>query len=248
MGTDAAESTERKCPYCGTTFSIDGVNANHSPLNFESYRGMFAHGGSDRVEGEKEFTFSAHRCPKCKGQIVWLNELSPRPEGLEQYAERTITQVSLLYPKFATKSSPPDTPADIARSVQEAWAVLELSPKASAALSRRCLQDIIRRQEGMGERRLVEEIRRLLVTNKLPKSLAEDLDAIRVVGNFASHPVKDTNTGEIVEVEPHEAEWTFEVLEELVRFYYEREPMSKARREALRLKAEAAKQGKLLEP
>jgi len=41
----------------------------------------------------------------------------------------------------------------------------------------------------------------------LPGHLAEDLDAIRNVGNFAAHPMKSTHTGDIVEVEPQEAEW-----------------------------------------
>jgi hypothetical protein len=54
-----------------------------------------------------------------------------------------------------------------------------------------------------------------------------------VVGNFAAHPVKNTNTGEIVSVEPHEAEWTLAILTELLDFYFEREPTSQARRALL---------------
>jgi hypothetical protein len=34
-------------------------------------------------------------------------------------------------------------------------------------------------------------------------------------------------------VEPHEAEWTLAVLTELIEFYFEREPTSRARRELL---------------
>ena len=39
--------------------------------------------------------------------------------------------------------------------------------------------------------------------------------AIRNIGNFGAHPVKDANTGEIVDVEPGEAEWLLDVLESL---------------------------------
>ena len=107
---------------------------------------------------------------------------------------------------------------------------MPLSPKASAALARRCLQNVIRSQEKIALRSLLEEVQHLLAGNKLPKYLADDLDAIRVVGNFAAHPIKNTNTGEIVAVEPHEAEWTLAVLTELLDFYFEREPTSRARR------------------
>jgi len=54
----------------------------------------------------------------------------------------------------------------------------------------------------------------------LPSHLAQPLDAIRAVGNFAAHPIKSTNTGEIIEVEPGEADLLLDVLEGLLDFYY----------------------------
>jgi hypothetical protein len=42
----------------------------------------------------------------------------------------------------------------------------------------------------------------------------------RNVGNFAAHPLKDTNTGEIVEVDPGEAEWLLDVNESLFDFVF----------------------------
>src|SRR6185369_1892775 len=46
------------------------------------------------------------------------------------------------------------------------------------------------------------------------------LDAVREVGNFAAHPIKSTNSGEIVDVEPGEAELNLEVLEMLFDWYF----------------------------
>jgi len=43
---------------------------------------------------------------------------------------------------------------------------------------------------------------------------------VRQIGNFAAHPMKSNSTGEIVPVEPEEAEWDLEVLEALFDFYY----------------------------
>jgi hypothetical protein len=91
--------------------------------------------------------------------------------------------------------------------------VLPDSEKASAALSRRCLQHLLREKAGIKPGNLANEIQQVLDSKQLPSHLADDLDAIRNIGNFATHPLKSTNTGEIVEVEPHEAEWLLNLVE-----------------------------------
>jgi Domain of unknown function (DUF4145) len=230
------QDASRECPYCGIRFSIDGVGAYHSGVHFESPH-KWLHGGHSRTAaGEKEFTISCHRCPDCGGQVIWLNELGPRPEDPDKSWDVEIVATTLLYPRWARRAVPKATPQDIAAEYQEAFQVLDVSPKASAALARRCLQNVIRKQENIEERTLYEEIQRLLATKKLPRYLADDLDAIRVVGNFAAHPIKNTNTGEVVPVEPQEAEWTLDLLTELLDFYFEREVKSTARRSRLQAK------------
>jgi len=67
----------------------------------------------------------------------------------------------------------------------------------------------------------------------LPSYIAESLDAIRSIGNFAAHPIKRQSTGEIVDVEPGEAEWNLDVLEVLFDFYFVAPDRTKARRNAL---------------
>ncbi len=54
----------------------------------------------------------------------------------------------------------------------------------------------------------------------LDSYLSEAVDAVRNVGNFAAHPLKDTNTGEIVEVEEGEAEWLLDVIDALFGFTF----------------------------
>ena len=66
--------------------------------------------------------------------------------------------------------------------------------------------------------------------------MAEDLDAVRAIGNFAAHPIKLKNTGEVVDVEPGEAEWTLDVLDDLFDFYFVQPDKSRIRREALNKK------------
>jgi Domain of unknown function (DUF4145) len=50
--------------------------------------------------------------------------------------------------------------------------------------------------------------------------LGDNLDAVRHIGNFAAHPTKSVNTGEIIDVEPGEAEWNLDVVEALMDVLY----------------------------
>ncbi len=115
---------------------------------------------------------------------------------------------------------PAEVPDEIAEDCKEACLVLQHSPKASAALTRRCLQNLLRDHAGVKHSDLSNEIQQLLDSGKLPSHLAEIIDAVRAVGNFAAHPIKSKSTGEIVPVEPAEAELNLEVLEGLFDFYF----------------------------
>jgi Domain of unknown function (DUF4145) len=86
---------------------------------------------------------------------------------------------------------------------------------ASAALSRRCLQHLLREQANIKPADLANEIQQVLDSKTLPSYLAEALDALRNIGNFAAHLIKSKSTGEIVDVEPGEAEWLLDTLEGL---------------------------------
>ena len=54
--------------------------------------------------------------------------------------------------------------------------------------------------------------------------------------------------GEIIEVEPGEAEWNLDVLEELFDHYYVKSAVSAARRAALNANLQAAGKKQLLKP
>jgi hypothetical protein len=220
------------CPYCGIRFSLEGVDASHTPINFERFS-PFATG--PRREAPT-FTVTAHFCPDCEKPVMWLNEVSIGEIG----QDRGIIARSLLWPKYALRPLSAAVPDPYRRAASEAAAVLEISPKASAALSRRNLQDVLRNVAKVKPRTLQGEIAELLERNVLPQYLANDLDAIRVVGNFAAHPLKDINTGEIVDVEPGEADWTLELLEKILEFYFGEMKRSTDRRDALNEKLRAA--------
>lgn len=115
-------------------------------------------------------------------------------------------------PAEVTQSAP-----GIAADFAEAALVLPKSEKASAALSRRCLQAVLRDKGGSSKPKLVDQINEVL--ERVPAYIGERLHAVRVIGNLAAHEERYA-TGEIVDVAPEEAELQLDVLEELFDFYY----------------------------
>jgi hypothetical protein len=102
----------------------------------------------------------------------------------------------------------------------ESTAVLNISAKASAALSRRLLQHILREKASVKHQDLSKEINEFLSRPSVPDHIKQSLDAVRQVGNFAAHPIKSTSSGEVVAVEPDEAEWNLETIEELFEYFF----------------------------
>jgi hypothetical protein len=138
------------------------------------------------------------------------------------------------------KPVPQEVDQIFAKDYKEACLILSFSPKASAALSRRCLQNVLREKASIKNSDLSKEIQEVIDRKLLPSYLLDDIDALRNIGNFAAHPIKSTSTGEIVEVETGEAEWLLEVLELLFDFYFVQPGKSKKKREALNIKLDDA--------
>jgi hypothetical protein len=87
---------------------------------------------------------------------------------------------------------------------------------------------------------LSSEIQQVLDSKTLPSSVAENVDAVRNIGNFAAHPNKSTSTGEVLPVELEEAEWNLDVLESLFDVYFVQPARAKAKRESLNKKLQDA--------
>jgi len=157
-------------------------------------------------EGQDHWYVIYESCPDCHKAIIWL-----------EYGNKKI----LVNPK-AISRSPVSKEVDpkFANDYIESCLVLSDSPKASAALSRRCLQNILREKAKVTPADLSIEIDEVINSGKLPTHLSDALDAVRNIGNFGAHPIKSRSTGEVVDVEPGEAEWNLEILEGLFDFYF----------------------------
>jgi len=147
----------------------------------------------------------------------------------------------LVRPKAISRSPiPKEVPEKYAGDYKEACLVLADSPKVSATLSRRCLQKLLREVAGVKPGDLSKEIQEVIDSGKLPSDLSEAIDSIRNTGNFAAHPNKSLHTGEIFDVEPGEAEWSLDVIEDLFDFYFVRPAKTRAKKEALNKKLKEA--------
>jgi len=204
------------CPYCNVLFVLEGVYPEYKPINFFGGIPMPVRFNTAKPTSIKMLI--AHLCPNCGREIIWMKCSERTTIGDFSIGEKE--DYCLLYPKSKITLISDDVPEKYSKTYQEASDILEISPRASAALSRRCLQQLIREQEAIEKKTLFEEIQFLISRNKLPEYLNNELDSIREIGNFAAHPIKDQNTGEIIEVESGEAEWTLETLKKLLQFYF----------------------------
>lgn len=216
-----------KCPHC-----LVEVN----PHFVESFLGT-------DVDGSwSVFTMTCPN-PECKKFIVRLAKGSriKNIHGNPTNNIEKLTEDRLVRPLTSSRPPvPPEVDVLFSSDYNEACLVLGFSPKASAALSRRCLQNLLREKAGVKKGDLAREIQEVIDSKSLPSYLADNIDAIRNIGNFAAHPQKSTATGEIIEVEPGEAEWLLDVLEMLFDFYFVQPALAKAKRNALNLKLQEA--------
>jgi hypothetical protein len=209
------------CPYCGIGFKPSWSTAKE-------------------VAGEESRLLSLlwANCSECERLVIhgqWSAKVT---------ADRSVNlgDQFRIYPADASaRRLAPEVTGEFAQDFTEAASVLNLSPKASAALSRRLLQHVIREKAGIKKANLDKEIDALIDSNQLPTDLAHDLDMIRHLGNFAAHPIKSTDTGQVVEVEAGEADALLDLLEELLDFYFVRPALREKKRATLNAKLAAAK-------
>lgn len=161
---------------------------------------------SEKSSNDK-ITIQTMNCPKCHNvslDIVGVG--SQFPNRIMHFNPVSLAKV---YPDYI--------PQTIRSDYEEAHAILNLSPKASATLSRRCLQGMIRDFWGISKARLVDEIDALKKESVDPSTKIV-LDALRKLGNIGAHPEKDVNL--IVDIEPTEAHKLLEFIELLMQKWY----------------------------
>jgi hypothetical protein len=178
----------------------------------------------------------ATRCPSCERWLLFLVEWD-NPQSLPIPSKWKM--MVRLWPQTAHAHVAPEVPIPFAAEYREAFDVLRVSPKASAALGRRLLQRVFHEHLAIKKKNLADEVSEFLATNP-PSHLADAIDHVRLLGNFAAHPMTSTSSGEIVDVEAGEAEWLLDTISLLFDFVFVQPKRLALRKAALNAKLKSA--------
>ena len=191
-------SGKNKCPHCLVTAFFE-----------DHWTGL-----ARDVDGNWVVYYST--CPNCRRLVIELRR-SPHRDPTVGVDEL----VMLAYPKSIQRDPPPpEVPEKFTKDYFEAALIVSDSPKASAALSRRLLQHLLREKAGANQRNLFDAIQHVVDEGNIPSHILASLHTLRELGNFAAHPNKSTNTAEVIEVEHGEAAWCLDVIDALYDHYF----------------------------
>ena len=197
------------CPYCGrdTTLTSHNIDNGAGALNVAPHAG-----------GLVAYIYSAIACPS-----PTCHKLTLTFQLREfQYTDHGRKYGKLLYtwqvlPESSAKPQPDYIPEALVNDYVEACRIRDLSPKASATLSRRCLQGMIRDFWKTPKKpNLKQEID--AIEDKVDPATWAAIDSVRKVGNIGAHMEQDINL--IVEVDPEEAQLLIGLIETLFDDWY----------------------------
>lgn len=203
------------CPFCNR---IATITANNVSEGFHLFN-------SRNKEGtELHLKINTVVCPNDKCREYTIRGELYKTEGTNTYSGPRQIRNPVgpplmqwqLRPRSKAKPFPDFIPAPLIIDYEEACLIVADSPKASATLSRRCLQGVIRDFWGISKDRLLDEVREL--KSKVDPVTWEAIDAVRSIGNIGAHMEKDINV--IVDVDPGEAEVLIRLLETLFAEWY----------------------------
>jgi hypothetical protein len=179
-------------------------------------------------------TFIVCPNPECRKFTLTAGlNVSANVQGEERLQNRV--EFWNLIPPSNAKTFPAYIPGAILEDYREACLIRDLSPKASATLSRRCLQGILRDFWTVKPGRLIEEIGQ--IKERVDPLAWNAIEAVRKIGNIGAHMEKDINV--IVDVDPGEAELLIGLVETLLTEWYIAREERRKRMEAIVAAAEA---------
>ena len=220
MLEDMKEPFSWTCPFCNrpVTITEEDVCSGTAVLSLNN------------AEGLRVLTCDYIVCPnpKCKRFSLTVR-LGEAASSYGVWYETKPLKTWQLIPQSKAQSFPDYIPKVILDDYNEACLIQDLSPKASAALARRCLQGIIRDFWRVKPARLANEIEQ--IKDKVDEVTWQAIDAVRSVGNIGAHMEEDVNL--IIDVEPDEAEKLIGLIEILLKEWYIAREERKSRVEAV---------------
>lgn len=190
------------CPYCENTIKLsrDTLSQYTIPLIEPHTIGRI------RINYPDYIKITIIQCPCCGNHVIYAHGIGDELKEIH----------CVLKPLSLAKEYPDYIPKQILQDYYEAYAIVNLSPKASATLSRRCLQGMIHDFWNIKQKNLNQEITAL--KDKVALELWRAIDSIRQMGNIGAHMEKDVNI--IIDIEPHEAKKLLKLIELLLEEWY----------------------------
>jgi len=218
------------CPHCehAVTISDRRHSSDAHTLRIENAVGR-------RTLISKFIVCPNPQCEKFTLTASLHTSISEANSGREKIVRQTESWN--LVPSSSVKTFPSYIPQVILDDYKESCLIRTLSPKASATLSRRCLQGIIRDFWEVKPGRLVDEID--AIKDKVDLITWDAITAVRQLGNIGAHMEKDINV--IIDVDPDEADHMIGLVETLLREWYVAREERRARMEAVMAAAAAKK-------
>jgi hypothetical protein len=213
-----------RCPFCNQNATIGSSNYGVSNIEFDN--------GYKNKEQTIQVKYIV--CPNTDCREAELSATQYDRTWAASKWNYTLVKQWALTPDSNAKPFPSYIPGPIIQDYEEACSILTKSPKASATLSRRCLQGMIRDFWNIKEPTLYKEID--AIEEKLDPETFDAIDSLRKLGNIGAHMEKDINT--IIDVDEDEAELLVQLIESLFEEWYIK---SHQRRERMaKIKAVAA--------
>jgi hypothetical protein len=196
-----------QCPFCNTeqTVTEKGRQVTLSDLTIEN------------VEGPRRLVVKFAVCPNPRCREF---SLSASLHALESHGKRAYTGKQLaswdLVPPSRARSFPVAVPHQVLEDYREACLIVEQSPKASAALARRCLSSILRDFWRVQHGSLSDEFRQ--VKGTVDPLTWEAIESVRSVGLIGAR--MESEGAEILETDPGEAKLLIGLIETLIQDWY----------------------------
>ena len=202
-----------QCPYCGSFTTIESSNrtVRAGNLNTRSRHDDVA------------YAIISTTCPNpnCQEMAIQIRIGTPVTQMSSTVGvnDDEFLWSKQLWPEAKVMPLPKDIPEEIRTTYREAVLVSAISGRAGAAMSRRCLQGIVRDyfQIPVAKRgNLGAELS--YVKDQVDPDLWDDIQALRGVGDIGAH--MDKNVDQIIDVSPDEAQLLIELIETLFKDWY----------------------------
>lgn len=201
------------CPHCRVYSRQEWGYLRSRDLNYEDYCSNTKYDGPELVDYNTGYeypdsnikyvgpdllgdiclddSFAVSRCDHCKKWVLWKD-------------------LKIIYPRSITVENPnPDMPEVAKKLYMESAQILQDSPRASAALLRLALQEILNKVVKGGEKNSINDNIGIL-SKEVDKTTQKALDLIRINGNNAVHP------GEI-QIKEETTEYMYKLLNIIVQ-------------------------------